>query len=65
MAAASRSGQAIRGRGCWGTSGFEFCFSLMGLVLGPALGWPDETFPANAVVPERKSVDEAARFVGF
>ncbi len=30
-----------------------------------ALGWPDETFPANAVVSERKSVDEAARFLGF
>ena len=30
-----------------------------------ALGWPDETFPANAVVSERKSVEEAARFVGF
>ena len=30
-----------------------------------ALGWPDETFPANAVVSERKSVDEAAMFVGF
>ncbi|MBU6166622.1 MAG: nitroreductase [Alphaproteobacteria bacterium] len=30
-----------------------------------ALGWPDERFPANAVVSERKSVDEAARFVGF
>ena len=30
-----------------------------------ALGWPDETFPANAVVSERKSVGEAARFVGF
>ena len=30
-----------------------------------ALGWPDETFPANAVVSERKSVDEAATFVGF
>jgi nitroreductase len=30
-----------------------------------ALGWPDETFPANAVVSERKSVDEAAVFVGF
>lgn len=30
-----------------------------------ALGWPDETFPANAVVSERKSVAEAARFVGF
>jgi nitroreductase len=30
-----------------------------------ALGWPDDRFPANAVVSERKSVDEAARFVGF
>ncbi len=30
-----------------------------------ALGWPDETFPANAVVSRRKSVAEAARFVGF
>lgn len=30
-----------------------------------ALGWPDETFPANAVVSERKSVDEAAVFRGF
>ena len=30
-----------------------------------ALGWPDENFPANAVVSERKSVDEAAVFVGF
>jgi nitroreductase len=30
-----------------------------------ALGWPDETFPANAVVSERKSLEEAVRFVGF
>lgn len=30
-----------------------------------AMGWPDETFPANSVVSERKSVDEAAVFVGF
>ena len=30
-----------------------------------ALGWPDETFPANAVVSERKPVSEAAVFVGF
>jgi hypothetical protein len=28
-------------------------------------GWPDETLPANAVVSERKSVAEAAVFVGF
>ena len=30
-----------------------------------ALGWPDETFAPNAVVSERKSIDEAAVFVGF
>lgn len=30
-----------------------------------ALGWPDDSFPANAVVSERKSVAQAARFVGF
>ncbi|WP_298171735.1 nitroreductase [Novosphingobium sp.] len=30
-----------------------------------ALGWPDESFPANAVVSERKTVAEAATFVGF
>ncbi|GGB62039.1 nitroreductase [Blastomonas aquatica] len=30
-----------------------------------ALGWPDDTFPANAVVSTRKSVEEAAVFVGF
>ena len=30
-----------------------------------AVGWPDETFPANAVVSERKSVEEATVFVGF
>lgn len=30
-----------------------------------ALGWPDESFPANAVVSERKSVAEAATFLGF
>ena len=30
-----------------------------------ALGWPEPDFPANAVVSERKSVDEAAVFVGF
>ena len=30
-----------------------------------AMGWPDHSFPANAVVSERKSVDEAAVFVGF
>ncbi len=30
-----------------------------------ALGWPEESFPANAVVSERKPVEEAATFVGF
>jgi nitroreductase len=30
-----------------------------------ALGWPDDSFPANAVVSKRKSVDEAVTFVGF
>ena len=30
-----------------------------------AMGWPDDSFPANAVVSQRKSVDEAAVFLGF
>ena len=30
-----------------------------------AMGWPDEDFPANAVVSNRKTVDETVRFVGF
>jgi len=30
-----------------------------------ALGWPEEGFAANAVVSERRSVNEAATFVGF
>ncbi|MDJ0921102.1 MAG: nitroreductase [Henriciella sp.] len=30
-----------------------------------AMGYPDDSFPANAVVSKRKSVDEAATFVGF
>jgi nitroreductase len=30
-----------------------------------AMGYPDEDFPANAVVSHRKSVDEAAMFLGF
>jgi hypothetical protein len=32
---------------------------------GLLVGWPDERFPANAVVLERKSVKEATVFVGF
>ena len=30
-----------------------------------AIGWPDDGFPANAVVSERKSVEEATTFIGF
>jgi len=30
-----------------------------------AMGFPDDSFPANAVVSQRKSVDEATVFVGF
>jgi nitroreductase len=30
-----------------------------------AMGWPDPDFPANPVKITRRSVDEAARFVGF
>ena len=30
-----------------------------------AMGFPDDSFPANVVVSERKSVDEAVTFVGF
>lgn len=30
-----------------------------------ALGWPDESFPANAVVSNRKPLKDAVRFVGF
>ncbi|MDF2231037.1 nitroreductase [Albimonas sp. CAU 1670] len=30
-----------------------------------ALGWPDETFPANAVVSRRRPASEVARFVGW
>ena len=30
-----------------------------------AMGFPDDSFPANAVVSKRKSVEEAATFIGF
>ncbi|MGH1361346.1 MAG: nitroreductase [Burkholderiaceae bacterium] len=30
-----------------------------------AMGWPDDTFPANAVISERKTVDDATVFLGF
>lgn len=35
------------------------------IMMAAAMGWPDDTFPANAVVSRRKSVDETAVFVGF
>ena len=35
------------------------------IMMAIAMGWPDESFPANAVVSRRKSVDDAAVFVGF
>lgn len=30
-----------------------------------AMGWPDESFPANAVVSHRKSIEEAVTFIDF
>jgi nitroreductase len=30
-----------------------------------AMGWPDDSFPANAVKSERKSMEEAVTFIGF
>ena len=30
-----------------------------------AMGWPDDAFPANAVVSHRKPIDDAVVFVGF
>lgn len=30
-----------------------------------AMGWPDDSFSANAVRSRRRGVDEVARFVGF
>jgi hypothetical protein len=30
-----------------------------------AMGYPDDSFPANAVVSRRKTVEEAGVFVGF
>lgn len=35
------------------------------IMMAVAMGYPDESFPANAVVSRRKSVDEATTFVGF
>jgi hypothetical protein len=30
-----------------------------------AMGWPDDDFPANAVVSKRRPVEEVASFAGF
>jgi hypothetical protein len=30
-----------------------------------AMGYPDDNFPANRVVSQRRRVDEVASFVGF
>jgi hypothetical protein len=30
-----------------------------------AMGWPDDSFPANAVVSNRKPMEETVNFVGF
>jgi len=30
-----------------------------------AMGYPDESFPANAVVSQRRPVNDVASFVGF
>jgi len=30
-----------------------------------AMGWPDQSFPANAVVSHRKSIEEAVTFIDF
>ena len=35
------------------------------IMMAIAMGFPDDDFPANAVVSQRKSVDDAAVFVGF
>ena len=35
------------------------------IMMAVAIGWPDDSFAANAVVSPRKPVDEAASFIGF
>ena len=63
-----RSNQRVRGscnpRWC-ATAGTPRSLEDQVIMKAVALGWPDDSFPANAVVSERKSVDEAARFLGF
>jgi len=35
------------------------------ILISVAMGYPDEAFPANAVVSRRRSVAEVANFIGF
>lgn len=35
------------------------------ILISLAMGYPDETFPANAVVSRRRAIDEVATFHGF
>jgi nitroreductase len=35
------------------------------IMISIAMGFPDEDFPANSVVSQRKSLDEAVNFIGF
>ena len=35
------------------------------IIICVAMGYPDESFPANAVVSRRREVTDVARFVGF
>lgn len=35
------------------------------IMIAVAMGWPDESFPANAVISERVTVSDAATFIGF
>ena len=52
-------------------TGFAYAQSHAGIpedqviMICVAIGYPDEAFPANAVVSRRKSVDETVVFVGF
>ena len=35
------------------------------IIICVAMGYPDDSFPANAVVSHRREVSEVASFVGF
>ena len=42
-----------------------FIVATLVIMKAVALGWPDHSFPANAVVSERKTLEEAVTFLGF